>query len=156
MNAGKIESILADLRKQRAAIEKAIEALEGVVGDLPADSEVAVPGDVAQPPARGMAPSEIPRNAFYGLKIPDAILHYLSVSKRKQTAQEIADALKAGGVSSKSKNFYSTVYTALVRLEEAGEVGKFGREWGLSAWFPGASRKRPKAGDENGGDEGDA
>lgn len=156
MKADRIEAMLEELKQERAALDVIIEALEKVRESAPSGDV----GTVRTAPASNSAPkgvtsSEIPRNAFYGLKIPDAILHYLSVSHRKQTAHQISDALKAGGVSSKSKNFYSTVYTALVRLEESGQVGKFGREWGLSEWFPGATRKRSKAAGENGGDESD-
>lgn len=156
MKAARIESMLEELKQERAALDVIIEALERAREVAPSSEmgSARTPSGSDSLP-KGVTTSEIPRNAFYGLKIPDAILHYLSVSHRKQTAQDIADALKTGGVSSKSKNFYSTVYTALVRLEESGQVGKFGREWGLSEWFPGAARKRPKASGDNGGDESD-
>jgi|SRR5687767_7628819 len=155
MNAGKIETLLAELRAERATLDVAIEALEKALGTISPETDTSgTSAPNLSPPVSGVTSSEIPRNAFYGMTVPEAVVSYLSVTKRKQTAREIFAALRAGGLHTNSKNLYSGVYTALVRLERAGQVGKFGREWGLSAWFPGAGRKKGKAA-ESGGSNGD-
>ena len=78
------------------------------------------------------------------------------------------ESLRAGGVTTTAKDFYTTVYTAIRRLADASEVVNIGKEWGLAEWYPGRARTlqrkeqtpdsqsaagevRPTADDGNGG-----
>jgi hypothetical protein len=86
-------------------------------------------GDVGQP-------IDLPDGAFLGKSVPACVKLYLSATRKKKTAKEIATALREGGVESTSGNFENIVTTALIRLRAAGEVLKFKDGWGLSEWYP--------------------
>jgi hypothetical protein len=60
--------------------------------------------------------------------------------RKKQTARQISDGLKKGGMESTSKWFDKIVYATLDRLKKAKEVVKIGSEWGLPQWYPALMR----------------
>jgi hypothetical protein len=88
------------------------------------------------------APVELPTGAFLNMSIPDAIKLYLSAVKKKQTAREIAAALKEGGMESTAANWETTVTGALHRLKSAGAVLRFKDGWGLADHYPDSLRAR--------------
>lgn len=129
------KAVLADLEARKAALETAIQAIRGFVGQ----------GDGAAAPApRQAAPGpimEIPSDAFFGLNLPEACRKYLSMAKRPRTTQEILEAVVAGGFKTLSKNLYSNTYTALSRDPEVVKIDR--SRWGLVAWYPGVKIKGP-------------
>jgi hypothetical protein len=83
------------------------------------------------------------------MSIPEAVRRYMEIMKAPQTPTAIVGALKAGGVLSESKNFYTTVWTALKRLKKSGDIVNTRTGWGLSDWYPnkpkgGIEERRPK------------
>jgi hypothetical protein len=138
MNDGSInyEAVLADLRAKREAIDSAIVGIEKVLGI----SATGIVASIAGTPAVSL--EGIPSDAFFGLSIPDAIKKCLGMLKRKQPVKVLCDALGRGGVNSTSKNFYSTVYSTLARMEKVGDVVKIDTEWGLPEWYPGMRKDR--------------
>ena len=68
------------------------------------------------------------------MAVGDAIAKYLGVTKQPRSVQKIADALEKGGLPHKSKNLYTTVYTALVR-GQGKRFSKVKKDWGLTEWY---------------------
>lgn len=91
----------------------------------------------------GKGAPNIPPDAFFRMSIADAARKYLAMVKKKQTIQQIADALEAGGLTHTSRRFYGTVLTTLRRQEkQVGDIVKVGRGiWGLAEWYPNRKRK---------------
>ncbi len=144
MSTDKIDyaAIIADLEAKRAALDNAITALKmvvasGALGSSEGLSYVNLTATLASPAASG---GEIPDGAFHGKTVPAAIKLYLGLKHKKQTAREISDGLKKGGIESTSKWFDKIVYATLARLKKAGEVVKVNGHWGLREWFPALSR----------------
>lgn len=127
------EAVLADLKARRDALDQAIAGIEQVLGKTAGSGPIAAGNGIVP-----TAPQDVmPRSAFTGMKMPDAIKAYLRAVTRKQTPKQIADSLTQGGYHSTAKNLYAAVYTTLIRMEKNNDVGKFGNEWGLVDWFPG-------------------
>jgi hypothetical protein len=136
-------AMLADARAKRAALDAFITSLEnaqalGALGQ-------AVPGSGTS--ASGFATSsgpavELPMGALMGKSVSNAIKLYLSACRRKQTAKEIAGALKEGGVESTSKNFDIIVNNTMRLLKKAGVVLQFKDGWALAELYPEAIRAR--------------
>lgn len=132
------EAVLSDLERQKAAIEKAIDALRQAMssGTQGASAGAAV--------GRPVNPLDIPSDTFFGLSIGEAAKKYLTIVKRKQTIQEIADALERGGLPHTSTDFVGTVRAMINRLAKSDtdlvRVGP-GAAWGLSSWY---GNRRPK------------
>ena len=77
------------------------------------------------------------------MKTGSAIKKYLDISRRPQTAKQIADALEAGGFIHESKNFFNMIYTALGREERKGTVVQVpDRAWGLAERYPRNARQK--------------
>jgi hypothetical protein len=135
------EAVLNDLERQKADIQniqKAIDALRLIM------SLGTLIGPAGAPTARPLDPQDIPSDAFFGLSIGEAAKKYLTIVKRKQTIQEIADALDRGGLPHSSTDFLATVRAMINRLAKSDtelvRVGP-GAAWGLSSWY---GNRRPK------------
>ena len=61
---------------------------------------------------------------FASMSTPDAARAYLAERSVPLKPAEIKQGLLEGGIRSTSKNFYSTLYTTLSRLERAGDIVK--------------------------------
>jgi len=146
-------AVIADLESKRAALDAAIASLKavlayGTLGLSEGTSYVNLAADVRSPSASG---GEVPDGAFHGKTLPAGIKLYLSLVNKKQTAREISDGLKKGGMESTSKWFDKIVHSTLDRLRKAGEVLKIEGNWGLPEWYPalmragiGENGQRPK------------
>lgn len=90
-------------------------------------------------------------DTFFGLSLVDAARKYLRIVKRKKSTKEVMQALEAGGFTHTSKNFFTTVFSALQREseKEASEIVKVGKEWGLMDWYPGMRKKNIERKQEN-------
>jgi hypothetical protein len=85
---------------------------------------------------------ELPVGALRNKSVSNAIKLYLAACVKKQTAREISDALKSGGVVSTSKNFDVIVSNTLRILKKAGVVLQYADGWGLAEHVPEAIRSR--------------
>lgn len=136
------EGVLADLEAKRATIDTMIANLRQIMG---LGASVAITGGVqgVVAGAKPIDPANIRDDAFFGLSIGEAGKRYLEMVKRKQSTQEIADALERGGLPHTSTNFTNTVGTMMNRLAKADpDIARVGRgEWGLAAWY---GNRRPK------------
>lgn len=130
------EAVLADLMAKRDELDKAIAIIQRLMG-------VSIVADPAKTVVEGglnnaaPEPAEIVSDTFFNMNISDAIKKYLRMSKRPKGVNTISDALQAGGMQTLSKNFYSSVYSALVREQdqEGGFKKVSKKEWGLAEWY---------------------
>jgi len=129
------EVVLTWLRAKHAAVEKAIAGIEELRG-LEAATDGGAPTRTL---TSGMESGNVASDAFFSLNIADAARKYLTMVKKPQSAQQIADALKQGGFHTTSKNFTVTVYSVLARQEDLTRVKR--GQWALIAWYPGLRRK---------------
>lgn len=148
MSVEKIDyaTIISDLEAKREALENAITSLRllaasGAIG--PSDGTVST----FSMPFSTSGVGEVPDGAFHGKSMPEAIKLYLNLMHKKQSAREISDGLKKGGMESTSKWFDKIVYATLDRLRKAGDVLKIEGNWGLPEWYP--ALKRAGIGDNN-------
>lgn len=136
-------AVLADLVAKRDDLNAAIKAVERIVGVTPTQSNTVATGA----PSNGTVSenTEIRRDTFFQMSIPDAAKKFLAMSKAAKTTQEIAEALERGGMTHASGNFANSVGSVLHRLDHAGgDILRVGRgTWGLAEWYPG--RRRTKA-----------
>ncbi len=125
-----------DYEKLLADVEAEIAQLLGVAAfarkklGLAANAPVAV----SAAPTNHLTEATIPSDAFFGMGISEAIQKYLRIGKKPKSVNTITEALRDGGLSTKSKNLYTTVYTALKR----GQTTIFSRvkkDWGLAEWY---------------------
>lgn len=146
-------AFIADIEKKIAALQAVLLSLKSAsaIGALSAAIEGGDLSIGAFSNGNSGQPIDLPEGAYNGKSIPQGVKLYLSAAKRKKTVQEIAAALREGGVESTSPNFEGVVYGALFRLKEAGEVLRFKDGWGLPEWYPAnirasapAPSKRPK------------
>ena len=120
--------VLADLIRRREQLDAAIRAISEIVGP----DACAGPG---LPEPEGPT-SELAPGAFDGMSLEEAAKAYLrSVSGSRTTAQ-IEQALRAGGVKTRAKSFYNSVYSVLRResLSAESEIEKAGKSrWKLAS-----------------------
>lgn len=91
--------------------------------------------------ARLRFPRIIEPDAFFRMTVSDSIKKYLNIVKRPKTAKDIVEGLQQGGLTTKAKNLYATVYPTLLRMEEGGIVVRVtSTEWGLAEWYPGGRK----------------
>ena len=141
---GKIEDVLAEMRRERARlaadlsrVDRVIAALEeGVtlVGDGETGANVP-PGATATTAARA-AQASLPRGIgpYTLLDVYEATAHYLSTVDTPKNSTEIAAALRAGGFKTRSRNFVNTIRVMLRRKDGRStgiSVTKDGKRWFL-------------------------
>ncbi len=134
-------AILADMEAKYTALGNAIASLRVAV----AAGALGVLGEISGAPPVGVQPLSgsisLPRGAFLGKTVTEAIKLYLSALRKKQTNKEIAQALKDGGLES-TGNFDNLVTSGLFRLKQDGTVLRFDDGWGLAEWYPESFRNR--------------
>lgn len=131
-------AILGDLEAKKAALEHTIASFRQAMALGALGQMTATDGTVSSLSVPSMSGGEVPAGAFLSKSIPDATRLYLEIVKKKQTTQEIADALRKGGMESTSKDFVGTVYAGLTRARRSPNSGivKVGKHWGLTSWWP--------------------
>jgi hypothetical protein len=125
--------ILAGLEAKKAALEALIASWRAAIA-------IGALGPVSDLPSLNgggseSGPIELPEGAFRGRSVPEAIKLYLSAAKRKQTAKEIAAALREGGMESTAANFETVITGALHRLKGRDEVLRFKDGWALAEHY---------------------
>lgn len=133
------EAVLADLEtrkaQQIAQMDAAIAAIRAIMGQ-PTGSPPLFPGG-------GPSGGTLAHDAFIGLSIPEAAKKHLASTRRKQSTQEIMNALEAGGLPGSK---YSVVYSILRRREnQVGDIINMKGDWGLAEWYPNYRKKAAKA-----------
>lgn len=136
-----IEAMLKQLELERARLDIVIAALRVQLGQ-PANAESSIALTTllgtSAPSALGATPGSIRPDEFFQMSIPEAIKRYLSIMKSPQQPKAITTALKSGGLLTNARDFSSTIWTALSRLKEQGEITNIaGQGWGLSEWYKG-------------------
>jgi hypothetical protein len=133
-------AMLADAEAKKVALDELISSIKKAM----ALGAVGRPGDITIQPSAGSLvmgqPIDLPVGAFMNKSLPAAIKLYLSAVKKKQTTQQIAAALKEGGVETTASNFEPVVTGALWRLK-GKEVLRFKDGWGLAEHYPEHIRK---------------
>ncbi len=133
---------LADMESKKALLEQAIIALRaalaagalGTPGDLPAGSNMIL--------SVGPSVGDIPKGAFFGKSIPEAIVGYLQAVRKRCPTNEVVQGLQKGGIVSTSKTFNIVVGSTLRRLRSEGKLLLFDDGWGLPEWVPENLRSR--------------
>jgi hypothetical protein len=147
MNESAYKQLLTELEQEREDIERMIVWVKGRMEQTDSVGTVTAP---AKLPSPARFPRLLAPDAFFRMSVPDAIKGYLNIVKRPKTAKDITEGLQQGGLTTKAKNLYATVYPTLLRMEEGGEVVRVTKnEWGLTEWYPGA-RKSNQSPEEKG------
>ena len=136
-------AVLADLERKRDELDAAINAIRPFLGTAGSSGP-------DRPGPEGVRP-----DSFFGMNILDAAVKYLQIEKRPKRAEEIADALIAGGYMSNAKNFHANVSTTLRRDDDRGgpAVRMPNKTWALAEWYPSRPKKQgaeAKEGDSDG------
>jgi len=131
------KAVLSDLEARRAVLDNMIHGVKQILGE----SQTLSSNQPTDQKAQDIG--ELPRDAFFGLSIPDAIRKYLGMVKTPQSPRAITTALERGGFHHASKNFYTTVFTALKRQQNKTLI-KIRNDWGLIDWYPGLKKSPPK------------
>lgn len=122
------ETVIADLEQKRDQLTATIEMLKAIRGTV----------TTILPESRGAAPqavdTEIKRDSFFGMKLPDAARKYLSMAKTTKSNPDLCNALLSGGFKTSSANFTEVVRSTLQRNKDFVKVNG---EWGLAEWYPG-------------------
>ena len=88
-------------------------------------------------------------DAFFGMSVMDAVVAYLSIVKKPQTAHDLIDAIKAGGYLFLTNNPLGSVTSTLNRSHQTnGAVVRTGKNtYALAEWYPSRARvkRRPSA-----------
>jgi len=146
------EAVLADLRSRRDQLNATIAGIEQLMGvgrfagtsgpgaANGSGGEASTTESVAAASTGDQLPKEVQSDTFFNLSAVEGAKKYLRIVKRPTAMKEIHDALLAGGYLTQSKNFYSNLYTAIMRNKEFQKVGK---KWGLSEWYEG--RRPPES-----------
>ena len=141
----KVAGVLEGLREEErrlsvelSGVRRAIAALEEVLGVVPSQApertDAGAHEQGALPPNLGASvPTEQPgpyaAGGFY-----DSAAAYLTAAGEPRTAQEIAEALLAGGYPTRATNFRATVRTMLHRHFSANAHGIYATEDG-GRWY---------------------
>ena len=134
MRVQKVAEVLAGLREERtrllgelAGVDRAIAALEEVLGIRPAPAPEPEPPAVAdEPKVESAAPPALPPPTGPYAKagsLYEAVAAYLGKEGEPRTTRQIADALQAGGYPTRASNFAATVRTMLLRMESSSFYG---------------------------------
>ena len=148
-NPSPYETVIADLKRKRDKIDRAIKALEELPGS--ADGAMQATQSVN---AGGVSAAE---GAFLGMSIPEASKALLQVRKKTLGSAEIVKGLEAGGLVLTSGNKINTVGSVLNRrFHKVGDIVSVSRgTWGLKEWYPNRRFNRKGNDDDPKGDESD-
>lgn len=143
------EAVLEDLRAKRAQLDAAISVIEQLMPVQLITNRVERSEDIATGELRLSSGIRVGTDSFFGLTAGDAARKFLRMAKKPQSTKTIHDAVLEGGYTTTAKNFYSNLYTALVRSDEFVNLG--GRKgWGLAEWYPGRRTEKRRPDDSSG------
>jgi hypothetical protein len=126
--------LLAELEKELADLQTTISFLKRRMG-------VQANGAVAATAQGRPADTDSSDKPYLGMSILEASRKFLQRVREPKAPSEIAEALKHGGVHSRSLDFNGIVRTTLFKRGHEVGIEKFGNgRWGLQEWRPGRSR----------------
>jgi hypothetical protein len=135
-----IAAALADLRARRDQLDQLIRALEAYAEGGASAPYVPVPFPGASPIGTilGSGTEPIGPGTFHGMGIEEATRKLLKLRKTTMSAQEIASALKEGGLHLQSSTPANTIASVLSRAFANGsDIVRVSRgQWGLQEWYP--------------------
>jgi hypothetical protein len=122
--------VIADLEAKRDQINVAIDMLRA----LRVTGAITLPASVPTPTQKPITSSdlEIPRDAFFGMTIPEAAKKYLAMVKVTKPNSDLCVALLKGGFKTQANNFSEVVRSTLQRHADFVKVSG---EWGLAEWY---------------------
>jgi hypothetical protein len=133
-----IKKLLPLWIEERDALNVLIAWGQRKIGQSPKDGPMTRNARPIEPTAM---PTLLEPDSFFRMSVPNAITSYLNISRRPRTAQDITEGLKRGGLTTKARNLYATVYPTLLRMEKAGDVVRPKKgEWGLAGWYSGGRK----------------
>lgn len=125
-----LEEKLANIEADRLAIEAKEKALRESIASF--KKLIAVEsGEVVFSQSDDVI---VPKRAFKGMGMIDAVEKYLRMAKTGRTVRQIADGLREGGLETKSKHFTSTIRTSLKRIGQSHGIIHRGNSWWLAEW----------------------
>lgn len=133
--AAETDTVLARMLAKVAAWQAAVDSYRAAMA-------LDQGGDVDAGNGQSRAAIELPIGAFRGMTITAAVKLYLQSVRRKQTVQEIADGLKAGGIESTAKDFGPSLRSILHNLKKSGDLLRFKDGWDLAEAHSTALRNR--------------
>lgn len=145
------EKLLAVWLEEREALDRMISWAKRKIGRENGDTQALQIATFAPALSEPFKPILGP-DTFFRMSVSQAVVKYLNMMKRPQSVTAITQALQAGGLTSKAKNLYSTVFPTLQRMAQADEVVKVTNgEWGLSEWYgSGRGKTSDKSEDKEG------
>lgn len=142
----KWEAELATLENRRAELLVGISMARRELG-LPDESPADGTPPASAPPAREREDGS--RKPYLGKNILEAARLYLTRAREPKSPIEIAEAIRQGGVHSRSDDFAGVVRTTLSRRGGEQGIESFGNAtWGLKEWRPGRAKPEQGAEDE--------
>jgi hypothetical protein len=138
--------VIADLESKRDQISATIEMLKALRGTA------SIPLPLATTSNKPPASTEIARDAFFGMSLPEAAKKYLGIERVTKPNPVLCDALLRGGFKTQSNNFPEVVRSQLGRHSDFVKVNG---EWGLAEWYGnrGAGRRSKRASQQEDGGE---
>jgi len=133
-NSSPYDLVIADLEGKRDQITAAIEMLKALRATGALSAPLPVPSQ-RQP----ITAAEIPRDAFFGMTLPEAAKKYLSIERVTKPNPELCSALINGGFKTQSNNFSEVVRSTLQRHADFVKVNG---EWGLAEWYGNRASRR--------------
>ncbi len=135
--------LLAEMEAEFAELQTAIAVMKRRMG---ISSNGTQASSRAHAPADGNQGQDKP---YLGMSILEASRSYLQRVKEPKTPGEIAEALRMGGVHSRSGDFNGIVRTTLFKRGSEAKIEKFGGgKWGLQDWRPGRTRTSAEPGEQ--------
>lgn len=125
-----LEEKLANIEAEKLAIEAKEAALRRSIASI-RELIALESGELVPSRSDGII---IPKRAFKGLPMIDALEKCLKMVKTGRTVRQLADYLKEGGFSSVSKFFVSNVRSALKRQGPVRGIVRRGNEYWLAEW----------------------
>jgi hypothetical protein len=134
--------LLAELEKDLAELQTTIAVIKRRLG-------VSSHGNSEPSPTNAVGEHVGHGKPYLGMSILEASRKFLLSVREPKTPSEIADALKQGGVHSRSTDFNGIVRTTLFKRGHEAKIEKFGGgRWGLQDWRPGRSNRAAESEDE--------
>ena len=120
--------VLADLKGRRDRLNAAIGAVEQIIGEVARQDQ----DSQTDTPTTPRPSSRVYRNKTIG----DSIVHYLGLVGQPKPPTDIVQALRDGGIRSKSKSLYRTTYSTMKQRAKLtdSDIVKVGSKWGLKKW----------------------
>lgn len=125
-----LEDKLANIESERLALEAKEAALKSSIASV--KRFMALESGEATPPTSDQI--IVPKRAFKGMIMIDAMKKYLTMAKTGQTVAQFVDALKQGGFETASKFMKDNVRTALRRHGPGRGVVQRGNLFWLEEW----------------------